>query len=63
MAFDIVTHSWADIIFAYAVLRASRGIHRKLIESILGTTLRWLDITPASRVIARFTADINAGMF
>ncbi|KAJ7919473.1 P-loop containing nucleoside triphosphate hydrolase protein [Mycena leptocephala] len=60
MAFDIVTHSWADIIFAYAVLRASRGIHRKLIESILGTTLRWLDITPASRVIARFTADINA---
>ncbi|KAJ7172815.1 hypothetical protein C8R43DRAFT_1208856 [Mycena crocata] len=58
--FDIVCHSYADIIFAYAVLRASRGIHRKLIESILGTTLRWLDITPASRVIARFTADITA---
>ncbi|KAF7352122.1 ATP-binding cassette transporter [Mycena venus] len=58
--FDIFTHSYADIVFAYAVLRASRGIHRQLIESILGTTLRWLDITPASRVIARFTADINA---
>ncbi|KAJ7123848.1 P-loop containing nucleoside triphosphate hydrolase protein [Mycena crocata] len=58
--FDVVTHSYADIIFAYAVLRASRGIHRQLIESILGTTLRWLDITPASRVIARFTADIAA---
>ncbi|KAJ7078086.1 hypothetical protein C8R44DRAFT_992812 [Mycena epipterygia] len=57
---DVVTHSYADIVFAYAVLRASRGIHRKLIESILGTTLRWLDITPASRVIARFTADITA---
>ncbi|KAJ6470738.1 hypothetical protein C8R47DRAFT_1298099 [Mycena vitilis] len=58
--FDIVTNSWADIIFAYAVLRASRVIHRQLIESILGTTLRWMDITPASRVIARFTADITA---
>ncbi|KAF7353370.1 ATP-binding cassette transporter [Mycena sanguinolenta] len=57
---DIITHSWADIVFAYAVLRASRGIHRQLIESILGTTLRWMDITPASRVVARFTADINA---
>ncbi|KAF7372862.1 ATP-binding cassette transporter [Mycena sanguinolenta] len=57
---DIITHCWADIIFAYAVLRASRGIHRQLIESILGTTLRWMDITPASRVIARFTADITA---
>ncbi|KAJ7347434.1 hypothetical protein DFH08DRAFT_960765 [Mycena albidolilacea] len=58
--FDILVHSWADIVFAYAVLRASRSIHRQLIESILGTTLRWLDITPASRVIARFTADITA---
>ncbi|KAJ7436833.1 P-loop containing nucleoside triphosphate hydrolase protein [Mycena latifolia] len=56
---DIVTHSYADVIFAYAVLRASRSIHRKLIESILGTTLRWLDITPVSRVIARFTTDIS----
>ncbi|KAJ7742653.1 hypothetical protein DFH07DRAFT_835946 [Mycena maculata] len=57
---DIATHSYADIVFAYAVLRASRSIHRQLITSILGTTLRWLDITPASRVIARFTADITA---
>ncbi|KAJ7211367.1 hypothetical protein GGX14DRAFT_534690 [Mycena pura] len=58
--FDVVTHSVADVIFAYACLRASRTIHLELIKSILGTTLRWLDITPASRVIARFTADITA---
>ncbi|KAJ6612652.1 P-loop containing nucleoside triphosphate hydrolase protein [Mycena sp. CBHHK59/15] len=56
----VLLHAWADVIFAYAVLRASRSIHRQLIESILGTTLRWLDITPASRVIARFTGDITA---
>ncbi|KAJ6576978.1 P-loop containing nucleoside triphosphate hydrolase protein [Mycena vulgaris] len=58
--FDVVARSTAEIMFTYAVLRASRVIHRQLIESILGTTLRWLDITPASRVIARFTADITA---
>ncbi|KAJ6612668.1 multidrug resistance-associated ABC transporter [Mycena sp. CBHHK59/15] len=57
---EIMVHSVADVIFAYAVLRASRSIHRQLIESILGTTLRWLDVTPASRVIARFTGDITA---
>ncbi|KAK7062494.1 ATP-binding cassette transporter [Favolaschia claudopus] len=58
--FDILAKSFGDIIFAFACLRASRVIHRQLTESILGTTLRWLDITPASRVIARFTADITA---
>ncbi|KAJ7240472.1 P-loop containing nucleoside triphosphate hydrolase protein [Mycena rebaudengoi] len=57
---EMVIHSWGDILFAFAVLRASRSIHRQLIGSILSTTLRWLDITPASRVIARFTADITA---
>ncbi|KAF8994369.1 hypothetical protein BDZ89DRAFT_1123364 [Hymenopellis radicata] len=32
----------------------------KLMQSILGTTLRWLDTTPTSRVIARCTQDIQA---
>ncbi|KAF7325835.1 ATP-binding cassette transporter [Mycena kentingensis (nom. inval.)] len=58
--FDVVTHSIADVVFAYACLRASRVIHFDLIKSVLGTTLRWLDVTPTSRVIARFTADITA---
>ncbi|KAJ7093000.1 hypothetical protein B0H15DRAFT_972793 [Mycena belliarum] len=58
--FDITIRSTALIAFAFACLRASRVIHQQLIEAILGTTLRWLDVTPASRVIARFTADITA---
>ncbi|KZT29509.1 P-loop containing nucleoside triphosphate hydrolase protein [Neolentinus lepideus HHB14362 ss-1] len=41
-------------------IRASRDLHKKLIDSILGTTLRWLDKTPTSRVIARCTQDIRA---
>ncbi|EMD41585.1 hypothetical protein CERSUDRAFT_110141 [Gelatoporia subvermispora B] len=40
-------------------LRASRKIHRDLVASVLGTTLRWLDKTPVSRIIARCTQDID----
>ncbi|TFK46964.1 multidrug resistance-associated ABC transporter [Heliocybe sulcata] len=41
-------------------IRASRDLHKKLLDAILGTTLRWLDKTPTSRVIARCTQDIRA---
>ncbi|KAI0752922.1 P-loop containing nucleoside triphosphate hydrolase protein [Daedaleopsis nitida] len=41
-------------------LRACAVIHKKLMESVLGTTLRWLETTPTSRVIARCTEDIGA---
>ena len=55
--------------------RASRSINAKLVDSVLGSTLRsvdvsgigfrtdmhcssWLDETPTSRIITRFTQDI-----
>ncbi|KAF9007748.1 P-loop containing nucleoside triphosphate hydrolase protein [Hymenopellis radicata] len=47
-------------VFVYGILRASRSLHHQLVQSILGTTLRWLDTTPTSRVIARCTQDIRA---
>ncbi|KAG7086727.1 hypothetical protein E1B28_002661 [Marasmius oreades] len=46
--------------FALSAVRASRTIHMRLIQSILTTTLRWLDTTPVSRIIARCTGDVNA---
>ncbi|KAJ8703097.1 hypothetical protein PTI98_001750 [Pleurotus ostreatus] len=46
--------------YIYGTLRASRTIHKQLIESVLGTTLRWLDITPTSRIVTRCTQDIRA---
>ncbi|KAH7929355.1 P-loop containing nucleoside triphosphate hydrolase protein [Leucogyrophana mollusca] len=49
---------WA--IYYYGSMRASKTIHKKLIVSVLGTTLRWLDTTPTSRVITRCTQDIRA---
>jgi hypothetical protein len=39
---------------------ASRKIHDRLVVSLLGSTFRWLDQTPVSRVIARCTQDIQA---
>ncbi|PCH35073.1 hypothetical protein WOLCODRAFT_155735 [Wolfiporia cocos MD-104 SS10] len=42
----------------FGTLRAARQIHDALIASTLSTTLRWLDKTPASRIITRCTQDI-----
>ncbi|CAL1696193.1 unnamed protein product [Somion occarium] len=47
-------------VYIFGCLRASRSIHRTLTTSVLSTTLRWLDITPTSRVITRCTQDIAA---
>ncbi|EKM60769.1 uncharacterized protein PHACADRAFT_246884 [Phanerochaete carnosa HHB-10118-sp] len=48
------------VVFVYGTLRASRTIHRDLVMSVLGTTLRWLDKTPTSRIITRCTQDMQA---
>ncbi|KAI0085661.1 hypothetical protein BDY19DRAFT_964983 [Irpex rosettiformis] len=55
----IILYFAAYLIFVYGCLRASRTIHENLVLSVLGTTLRWLDTTPISRVITRCTQDIS----
>ncbi|EJF59658.1 P-loop containing nucleoside triphosphate hydrolase protein [Dichomitus squalens LYAD-421 SS1] len=40
-------------------MRASKIVHERLVTSLLGTTLRWLDKTPTARIIARCTEDIQ----
>ncbi|KAF8214920.1 P-loop containing nucleoside triphosphate hydrolase protein [Mycena galopus ATCC 62051] len=48
--------------FTYLVfrqLRASKVIHINLISSVLSAPLRWLDVTPTSRIIARVTNDVR----
>ncbi len=50
----------AYAVYIYGSIRASRSIHNQLSDSVLGTTLRWLDMTPVGRVISRFTMDIRA---
>lgn len=51
----------SHIVFLFGSMRASKAIHDALTESILGTTLRWLDITPTSRITTRLTQDIATG--
>ncbi|THU88444.1 P-loop containing nucleoside triphosphate hydrolase protein [Dendrothele bispora CBS 962.96] len=60
LACAVVTYACGYMIFLYGGIRASRTIHGTLVQSVLGTTLRWLDTTPTSRVIARCTQDIRA---
>ncbi|KAH7905737.1 P-loop containing nucleoside triphosphate hydrolase protein, partial [Hygrophoropsis aurantiaca] len=60
LASSCVTYSIGYILYIYGTMRASRKIHRRLIQSVLGTTLRWLDTTPTSRVLTRCTQDIQA---
>ncbi|KAJ7489333.1 P-loop containing nucleoside triphosphate hydrolase protein [Mycena latifolia] len=60
LLFALAMYCGSYLLYMLGIIRASRTIHRQLITSILGTTLRWLDITPSSRVIARCTQDIRA---
>ncbi|KIY72764.1 P-loop containing nucleoside triphosphate hydrolase protein [Cylindrobasidium torrendii FP15055 ss-10] len=53
-----VCFSSMTLLWTFGSLRSARIIHQKLIESVTSTTLRWLDRTPVSRVIARTTVDI-----
>jgi ABC-type multidrug transport system fused ATPase/permease subunit len=55
----MILYSWAFVIHVLGSVRASRRIHDKLITSVLGAPLRWLDSTPIGRVIARFTQDMR----
>ncbi|KAH9829694.1 uncharacterized protein C8Q71DRAFT_789576 [Rhodofomes roseus] len=50
----------AQAAYVFGTMRGSRAVHGQLISSVLGTTLRWLDKTPTSRMIARCTQDIQA---
>ncbi|KAJ3799615.1 hypothetical protein GGU11DRAFT_858145 [Lentinula aff. detonsa] len=59
LAFLILTFCFGFVVYLWGVLRASRVIHQRLVTSVIGTTLRWLDTTPTSRVITRCTQDIR----
>ncbi|KAF7306575.1 ATP-binding cassette transporter [Mycena indigotica] len=47
-------------LYRTGVFRASKTLHQRLVEAVSGTTFRWLDTTPTSRVITRCTIDIQS---
>ncbi|KAJ7837802.1 hypothetical protein B0H14DRAFT_2449202 [Mycena olivaceomarginata] len=57
---NLVIDLLSYVYFTLGSFHASKAIHMQLFDSIVGTTFRWLDVTPTSRIIARFTADIDA---
>ncbi|KAF7315751.1 ATP-binding cassette transporter [Mycena indigotica] len=60
LAVSFILFAITYVFYVLGSFRASRSLHKQLIDSILGTTLRWLDTTPVSRIIARCTVDIGA---
>ncbi|KAJ7778818.1 ABC transporter type 1, transmembrane domain-containing protein [Mycena maculata] len=59
LCWTLLVYGCGYLIYLFGMVRASTILHTELIQSILGTTLRWLDITPTSRVIARCTQDLR----
>ncbi|KAF9481117.1 multidrug resistance-associated ABC transporter [Pholiota conissans] len=55
----IVASNAHYFLYVTGSMRASRTINTQLVESVLRSTLRWLDQTPTARIIARFTQDIQ----
>ncbi|KAG8985598.1 hypothetical protein FRB90_004594, partial [Tulasnella sp. 427] len=49
-----------QVAFIIGSIKASRRTHNGLVQSVLGTTMRWLDSTPQGRIIARFTQDMRS---
>ncbi|KAJ7072752.1 P-loop containing nucleoside triphosphate hydrolase protein [Mycena amicta] len=49
-----------SVVFTLGSLRASFDIHKQLMNAIVGSTLRWLNTTPTSRIMARATQDMRA---
>ncbi|VDC02108.1 unnamed protein product [Peniophora sp. CBMAI 1063] len=46
--------------YLFGIIRAARAVHARLIDTIVGTTLHWLDATPMSRILTRCTKDVDA---
>ncbi|KAJ7164522.1 hypothetical protein C8R46DRAFT_1193124 [Mycena filopes] len=56
---DVGIYWIAYVYFTTGSFKASTSIHKQLADSILGSVFRWLDVTPTSRIITRFSQDIN----
>lgn len=48
------------ILFYMGAVKASREIHKRLVDTIFGAYLRFLDSTPVGRIISRFTKDMKS---
>ncbi|KIK58410.1 hypothetical protein GYMLUDRAFT_246115 [Collybiopsis luxurians FD-317 M1] len=59
----IASNAGTNALFIAGSIRGSRTIHERLANAIFRTTIRWLDKTPMSRILTRFSEDINSSQF
>lgn len=57
---SVVTASAATVLFYLGAIKASRDIHRRLVDMIFGAYTRFLDVTPIGRITGRFTRDCKS---
>ncbi|KAH9939279.1 uncharacterized protein BXZ73DRAFT_99483 [Epithele typhae] len=60
LAVAVISMTVCYTVYMFGILRASRILHKTLVQSVFRATLRWLDRTPISRVLARCTQDISS---
>ena len=48
------------LLYYVGAIKASRILHRRLVDSIFAAYIRFLDTTPVGRIISRFTKDMKA---
>ncbi|KAF9527915.1 multidrug resistance-associated ABC transporter [Crepidotus variabilis] len=56
---NVLAYTILNYFYKWRTILASRHIHKKLVQSVFGATLRWLDETPAARITTRCTQDIR----
>lgn len=50
---------FADFLFVYMYVRASKNLHNKMLSSILRCNMQFFESTPIGRIINRFSKDIE----
>ncbi|KAJ7288436.1 P-loop containing nucleoside triphosphate hydrolase protein [Mycena rebaudengoi] len=56
---SMVLYITVFLVCASGTIRASKIIHHNFVDTVFGTTLRWLDTTPTSWIITRITQDMG----
>ena len=56
----LVMIAGSAILYYVGAIKASRILHRKLVDAIFGAYMRFLDATPVGRIISRFAKDMKA---
>nr|XP_031862945.1 uncharacterized protein CI109_001420 [Kwoniella shandongensis]KAA5530017.1 hypothetical protein CI109_001420 [Kwoniella shandongensis] len=55
----LITLGISTTLFYIGAIKASRELHKRLVNSVFGAYMRFMDSTPVGRIISRFTKDMK----